>query len=55
MALYHYQVQYVYWNCSGWQEGSSQDEATLNSEEIKSIALVVIELCLQAISQSVSQ
>ena len=26
-------------------KGTSQDEATLNSEEIEPIALVVIELC----------
>jgi len=47
---------YKYWSSSGWQKGTSRDEATLNSEEIKPIALVVIELCLcEGISQSVSQ
>jgi len=39
-----------------WLKGTSWDEATLNSEEIKSIALSVIELCLsEGIGQSVSQ
>ena len=36
--------------------GTSWDKATLNSEEIKPIALVVIELCLsEGISQSVKK
>jgi len=39
-----------------WQKGTSQDEATLNSEEIKPIALAVIKLRLsESISQIVSQ
>ena len=37
---------YEHWRCSGWQKGTSRDEATLNSEEIKPIALAVIELRL---------
>ena len=41
---------------SGWQKDTSRDEATLNSEEIKPIALAVIELRLsEGISQIVSQ
>ena len=35
-----------HWSCSGWWKGTSRDEATLNSEEIKPIALAVIELRL---------
>jgi len=43
-------------SCCGWQKGTSQDEATLNSEEIKPVALAIIELCLsEDLSQSVSQ
>jgi len=35
---------------------ASPDEATLNSEETKTVALAIIELCLsECISQSVSQ
>jgi len=54
----------LHWSCSGWQKGTSWDEATLNSEEIKPIALAVIKLHLpegishivsQIVSQSVNQ
>jgi len=39
-----------------WLKGTSWDEATLNREEIKSIALAGIELRLsEGISQSVGQ
>jgi len=34
------------WSAFGWWKGTSLDEATLNSEEIKAIALAVMELCL---------
>ena len=30
----------------GWRKGMSQDEATLISEEIKPVAIAIIELCL---------
>ena len=33
-----------HWNCSSLQNGTSRDETTLNSEEIKPIALAVIKL-----------
>jgi len=33
-------------NSCGWWKGTSRDEATLISEEIKSLALSIIELCL---------
>ena len=37
------------------QKGTSQDEATLNSGKIKSVALSIVELCLaEGISQLVS-
>ena len=40
----------------GWRKGTSQDEATLVSEEIKPVAITIIELCLsECISQSVSR
>jgi len=40
-------------SCSGWRKGTSRDEATLNSEEIKPIALAIIKLHLsEGISQS---
>jgi len=29
----------------GWQKGTSPDEATLNSEEIKPEAIAIIKLC----------
>ena len=42
-------------SCCGWWKGTSQDEATLISEEIKSVALAVLELCLsEGISKKVS-
>jgi len=48
-----------HWSCSSWQKGTSQDEAMLNSEEIKAVAIAIIELCLpegiQSVSQSVSR
>jgi len=38
---------------SGMEKGTSQAEATLNSEKMKSIALVIVELCeSEGISQS---
>ena len=38
------------------QKGMSPDETTLNREEIKAVAIVVIELCLsEGISEGVSQ
>jgi len=40
----------------GMPKGTSQAEATSNSEKIKSVALVIIKLCLsKGISQSVAQ
>jgi len=40
----------------GWWKGTSQDEATLISEEIKSLALAILELCLsEGISKYVSK
>jgi len=45
-----------YWSCCGWQKGTSLDEATVNSEEIKPVAIAIIELRLsKGISQSISQ
>jgi len=49
-----------HWSCCGWQKGMSPDEAMLNSEEIKAVAIVVIELRLsegisKGVSESVSQ
>ena len=35
-----------HWNCSGWQKGTSPDEPMLNSEEIKCVAIAIIELQL---------
>ena len=41
--------------CCSWWKGTSQDEATLNSEEIKAVAIAIIELRLsEGISHSVS-
>ena len=38
-------------SCCSWQKGMSRDDATLNSEEIKPVAITVIELRLsEAIS-----
>jgi len=45
-------------HCSscGWWKGTSRDKATLISEEIKSLAQAVLELCLsEGISKSVSR
>ena len=37
-------------------KGTSPDEATLNSEEIKAVAIAIIELCLsEGISKGVSE
>jgi len=42
-------------NCCGWQKGISRAEATLNSKEIKPVALVIVELrWSEGIRQSVS-
>ena len=41
------------WNCCGWRKGTSPDEATLNNEEINPVAMVIIELRLSGVSQSV--
>jgi len=39
----------------GWQKGTSPDEVTLNSEEIKPVAIAIIELRLsEGISKGVS-
>ena len=47
-------VTYKAASCCGWQKGTSRDEATLNREEIKTVALAIIELRLsEDISQSV--
>jgi len=32
--------------CYSWQKGTSQDKATSSSEEIKSITVSIVELCL---------
>ena len=48
--------RYMYCMYCGWQKGTSRDEATSNSEEIKPIALSIVKLCLDGgISQLVSQ
>jgi len=44
----------------GWRKGTSLDETMLNSEEIKPVAIAIIELRLserisKGVSQSVSQ
>ena len=40
----------------GWRKGMSQEEAMLSSEEIKPVALSIVELCLaEGIIQLVSQ
>ena len=45
-----------HWSCCGWRIGTSQDEATLNSEKIKPAAIAIIELYLsEGISKGVSQ
>jgi len=48
--------QNKHWSCCGWQKGTSPDEAMLNSEEIKPLAIASIELCLsEGISKRVSE
>ena len=45
-------------SCCGWQKGTFWDEATLNSEEIKPVAVAIITsyACLKAsVSQSIIQ
>jgi len=45
-----------HWSCCGWWKRRSLDEATLNSEEIKPVAIAIIELCLsEGISKGVSE
>jgi len=45
-----------HWSYCSWQKGTSPDEATLNSEEIKSLAIARIELRLsEGISKGVSE
>ena len=34
------------WSCCGWQKCMSQDKLTLSSEEVKPVAIAIIELCL---------
>ena len=48
------------WSCYGWWNDMSANEATLNNEEIKPVAIaIIIELhfseCIYLVSQSVSQ
>jgi len=50
----------MYWLYCGMPKGTSRAEATLNSEEIKPVAIVIIKLrwsegIRQLLSQSVSQ
>ena len=35
-----------HWNCCSWQKGTSWDEATFNSKEIKPVAIAIIKLRL---------
>jgi len=45
-----------HWSYCGWPKGTSLDEATLNSEEIKPVTIAIIELRLsEHISKGVSQ
>jgi len=45
-----------HWSYCGWRKATSRDEATLNSKEIKPIAIAIIELRLpEGISQSVGR
>ena len=39
----------------GWQKGTSQDEVTLISEEIKSLALAVLNLYSTCLKASISK
>ena len=36
----------MHWNSCNWQKGTSQDEVTLNCEEIRPVAIAIIELSL---------
>jgi len=42
-------------SCCGWQKGTSQDEATLNSEEIKPVTLSSYACLKTLVIQSVSR
>ena len=46
-----------HWSCCcGWWKGTSPDEATLNSEEIKAVAIAVIKLLFsEGISKGASE
>jgi len=45
-----------HWSCCGWRKRTSPDKAMLNSEEIKPLAIAIIELCLsEGISKGMSQ
>jgi len=49
-----------HWSSCGWQKGTSSNEATLNSNKNKSVAIAVVDLRLSEgiswlVSQSVSQ
>ena len=47
---------FKHWSCCGWWKGTSPDEATLNSEEIKPVARAIIKLRLsEGISKGGSQ
>jgi len=53
--------RYKHWSCCSWQKDTSPEEAALNSQEIKPVAMAIIELCLSegiskgGVSQSVSR
>ena len=40
------QVHDVYCMYCGWRKGASRDEVMPNSEEIKPVAISIVELCL---------
>jgi len=45
-----------HWSCCGWRKGMSPEKATLNSEEIKLLAIVSIKLHLsEGISKGVNE
>ena len=45
-----------HWSCCDWLKGMSLGEATLNSEEIKAVAIAIIKLRLsEDISKGVSE
>jgi len=45
-----------HWSCCSWQKRTFPDEATLNSEEIKPVAIAIIKLRLsKGIREGVSQ